>query len=342
MKILYYLTSNPSQFSFLYNIYQLHDGPIYFPNYSGKIPEYLNHNVKIFKNLDQVTEYNPDFILHTDFFPVLGGNWKNIYIGHGYGYDAFKNNCSDNLILSHDEYTKNGSGMWEYFDYIFVPSEIIKEEVSKEYDIDINKIRCIGYPRLDKIKKTYLINYNNKKKLLYAPSWSLKSSLLVMKDVVVELSKYFNVIVLFHSNTIYSPPEKVDAAKYIIKNKNKSLQIVYRNEYDILFDDVDDKDILNLNDDMNLLQSLIISTDVLLCDSKSGAGWDALFLETPYIKISAEKTLDLEDFIKKINNAKGRNKFNYCGKEYSVEDIFGKKDGKNSQRCINILNELLN
>ena len=31
MKIVYYLTNNPSQFSFLYNIYKLYNGPIYYP-----------------------------------------------------------------------------------------------------------------------------------------------------------------------------------------------------------------------------------------------------------------------------------------------------------------------
>jgi hypothetical protein len=341
MKIVYYLTNNPSQFSFLYNIYKLYNGPIYYPTYDVLSPSYLNDDIEILKNINELNDYNPDFILYTDFNAIIG-NWKNIYIGHGYGYDIFQNSC-DNSILSHDEYTQNGlSYSQNDYDFIFVPSELIKNDISKYYKINSDKIKVIGYPRLDDINKIYLVNYTKKITILYAPSWNIKSSLYVMQDNIIKLSEQFNIIILFHSNLMNSPINKINSAKKIVDNMTESLKIVFRQEYSNLFDDINDKYIIKFNgSDMNLLQNLILSTDFLLCDRGSGASWDALFLEKPYLKLDEFKKLDYGELLSKINNTKVINKFTYCGDTYIIEDIFGKKDGKNSKRCIDTLKELI-
>ena len=287
--------------------------------------------------MNELIDYNPDFILYTDL-DTLFGNWKNIYIGHGYGYDIFQNSC-DNSIMSHDEYTQNGLiEMQQYYEYIFVPSELIKIDISKYYNIGLDKIKVIGYPRLDNIKNIYLINYTNKKLLLYAPSWNVKSSLCTMQDNIIKLSEEFNIIILFHSNTMISPYNRIDGAKKIVKHKSESLKIVFREEYSDLFNGLNNKYIIKFNgNDMNLLQNLILSTDFLLCDRGSGVSWDALFLEKPYLQLDEFKKLEYTELLNNIKNTKVNNRFTHCGKDYTLEDIFGLRDGKNGQRCIDIL-----
>ena len=339
MKVVYYLTTNTSQFSFLYNIYKKHDGPIYYPSYNDTIPSYLNGNAKILTNNDELKIYNPDFILYTEL-NYEEGPWKNIYIGHGYGYDIFENSCDDSII-SHDDYTKDGLMYYnKYYNYIFVPSKLIQDDISKYYNIYLDKIKCMGYPRLDNIKNLYLINDKTKKTILYAPSWSIKSSLFAMRNNIIKLSNDFNVIILFHSNMMKSPTHKIKVAKEIVQNKSNNLKFVFREEYSELFNK-SDKNILDFKDDMYILQNLILSTDFLLCDKKSGVSWDAIFLEKPYLQLDNIIELDYNDLKNKINNTEVKHNFIHCGSNYSIEDIFGKQDGKNAERCINLLKELI-
>jgi len=341
MKIVYYLTTNPSQFSYIYNIYKLYDGPIYYPSYKGVVPSYLDDNAKILKNMNELNDYNPNIILYTEFYH-LPGNWKNIYIGHGYGYKIFQNSCEENII-SLNEWTKNGLiNMGNKYDYIFVPSELIKNDISTFCKLNLDKIKVVGYPRLDKVKNKYLINYTNKKLLLYAPSWSIKSSLCSMQDNIIKLSEEFNIIILFHSNTMKSPYNRIEGAKKIVENMSDSLKIVFREEYSDLFNGLDDKHIIKFKgDDMNLLQNLILSTDFLLCERESSVSWDALFLEKPYLQLDEFENLEYTELLNNIKNTKVNNRFTHCGKNYTLEDIFGLRDGKNGQRCVDILKELI-
>ena len=66
-----------------------------------------------------------------------------------------------------------------------------------------------------------------------------------------------------------------------------------------------------------------------------------LWTEKPYLKLDEFKKLDYTELLSKINNTKVTNKFTHCGNTYNIEDIFGKKDGKNSKRCIDTLKELI-
>ena len=326
MKIVYYITTNSSHFSFLYNIFKLVPGPLYCTFGKADISININEEYEVLETIEELNEYNPDFVLFTDFYE-LKGNWLNIYIGHGYGYDIFKNNC-DESILSHDEYTRNGLINYNTnFDYVFVPSELIKRDIHESCNINLNKIKVIGYPRFDNIKNFYFINYNNKKKLLYAPSWrdvsSLNSDNVV--DNIIKLSDVYDIIVIFHPNMLLGDSfRNIKNGRKLINCKSNKLKIVYRQDYKSIFEGYDDKYIIKLNDINNMLQNLILSTDFLLCDEASGVSWDALFLEKPYIQLQPSSNIEFNNFLKEIKNTNAKNNFIHCGKKYYLEDVFGK------------------
>tara|TARA_B100000902_G_C27286071_1_gene904495 strand:- start:330 stop:1364 length:1035 start_codon:yes stop_codon:yes gene_type:complete len=344
MKIVYYITPNSSHFSFLYNIYKLLPGPLYCTFGKSNISTYINESYRILETIEELNEYNPDFVLFTEFYD-LKGNWKNIYIGHGYGYDIFKNNCNES-ILTYDEYTKNGLINYNYnFNYIFVPSELVKQDINKLCKISLDKIKVIGVPRFDNIKNVYFVNYNNKKSLVYAPSWRDVSSLNsnIATENIIKLSDIYNIFVIFHPNILLGDSfRNIENAKKLIDNKSNKLKIIYRNDYKSIFEGYDNKYIITLHQDENdMLQNLINSTDFLLCDEASGVSWDALYLQKPYLQLNESYNIEFNNFLNTINSTSAKNNFIYCGKEYNLEDIFGKNDKKNSKRCIDILKELI-
>jgi len=347
MKIVYKLNRNTTQFSYLYNISKLFNGPIYcngfktlFKNYPNNIPK-----TKIIESIEELVEYNPDFILYTDYdllweTKLQNGSWKNIYIGHGMSTYLFDDNCDLKDTIKISSYAKGGP--YHLFDYILVQSELMKNSFIKIMNVPENKIKIIGLSRMDNINKLYFINYNTKKNILYAPSWNITPSLLIMKDLIIELSKYFNIYVLFHSNILVANNSKVkENAQFIVRNKSKSLKIIYREEYSSLFEGLDKTNIIKDKDSGNILQQLILSCDFTICDTSSGVFWDALYFNKPFLKVDSNSFLSLDSLIDKINNTKTIETIRHCDKEYTLDDILGNRDNLNSQRCIDILKSLI-
>ena len=345
MKIVYYITPNSSHFSYMYNIYKLAPGPLYCTFDKSKISTYINENYQILESLDELNNYNPDFVLFTDFYN-LKGNWMNIFIGHGYGNGIFKNNCNESII-TFDEYTKNNLINYNYnFNYIFVPSELVKHDINKLCNISLNKIKVIGSPRFDNVKNLYLINYNNNKKILYAPSWRNKSSLGCNNIVekIIKLSKIYDIIVIFHPNILLGDSKNnIINCKKLINSKCSNLKIIYRKDYASIFEGYNDKYIIKIIDENNnMLQNLILSTDFTLCDKASAVYLDALFLEKPYFQLEEPYNYDFNNLLSKIKNIKVENNFIHCDKKYYLNDIFGKNDRQNAKRCIDTLKQINN
>ena len=165
-----------------------------------------------------------------------------------------------------------------------------------------------------------------------------------MQNYIEELSKYFNIYVLFHSNSINNIDSKADvvnAQKKIISCKNDSLKILFRDEYSSLFKDCNQKYVVkDTNKTLNILQEYILSCDFVLCDTYSSVFWDALYFKKPFLKIDSKTKIDIEILKNKIDIIKPVTEFSYCGKKYILDDIFGHNNS--SQNYIKILKMLLN
>ena len=288
MKLIYFLYSdNLSQFSYLYNLFLYYPSPIYCPTFDKinlkTLPEKITSAI-IFRNIGEIYKYKPDFLLHTGNSGI-DGPWKNIFVGHGYATNIFSNNCSKNIIATITNYDINTMNN-NIYDYIISPSKLIADEIYKQTSIPKHKIIVIGPIRYEKINKKYLINYNKKKNIIYAPHWRLNPSVLIMQNYIEELSKYFNIYVLFHSNSINNIDSKADvvnAQKKIISCKNDSLKILFRDEYSNLFKDCNQKYVVkDTNKTLNILQEYILSCDFVLCDTYSSVFWDALYFKKPF------------------------------------------------------------
>lgn len=347
MKIVYKLNRNISQFSYIYNIYKILNGPIFYKGFQINYKTYPTNipKTRIIESIEELIDYNPDFILYTDYdllweHKLQNGNWKNIYIGHGISTYLFDDKCNFKDTIKISSYGLGGP--YHLFDYILVQSKLMKNSFMKILNVPENKIKIIGLPRMDNINKLYFINYNNKKNILYAPSWNITPSLLIMKDIIIELSKYFNIYVIYHSNILKAPNSQItENAKFITKNKSSSLKIIFREEYSSLFEGLDKTNIINNKDSANILQQLVLSCDFTICDTSSGVFWDALYFNKPFLKVNSTSQLSLDSLINDINSIQPIKKINHCDKEYSLNDILGNRDNLNSQRCINILKSLI-
>ena len=336
MKLIYFLyQDNLSQFSYLYNLFLYYPSPIYCPTFDKinlkTLPEKITSAI-IFRNIREIYKYKPDFLLHTGDSGIKGP-WKNIFVGHGYATNFFKiTKYSINVINNN------------IYDYIIAPSQLIADEIYKQASISKSKIVVIGSVRYENINKKYFINYNKKKNIIYAPNWLVNPSVLIMQNYIEELSKYFNIYVLFHSNSINDIDSRADvilAQKKIIGLKNDSLKILFRDEYSSLFEDYNEKYVIkDTYKTLNILQEYIFSCDFVLCDNHSGVFWDALYFKKPFLKIDSNTKLNIEILKDKINTIQPKTDFLYNDKKYKINDIFGHNNS--SQYYIKILKTLMN
>jgi len=345
MKLIYFLYSeNLSQFSYLYNLYLLYPSPIYCPTFDNikknTLPKSI-YSATIFRNIEDINKYNPDLLLHTGN-SAIKGPWKNIFVGHGYS-SIFSNECASNIIVWISKYNIRIINN-NIYDYIIVPSDLIKDEIYKQAKISNQKIIVSGTVRYENINNRYFINFNRKKIILYAPSWLVNPSVLIMQNYLKELSNHFNIFVLFHSSSINNYDSRIDvinAQKKIVGDKNESLKIIFRDEYSSLFEGFNQKNVIkNTNETLNILQELVLSCEFVLCDVHSSVFWDALYFQKPFLKIDSNTNIEIEDLKNKINTIQPVTEFSYCGKKYTLDDIFGHNNS--SSNYIKVLKTLIN
>ena len=129
-------------------------------------------------------------------------DYKNIKLKFKYGINPSKktaNLCS---------YYING------FDGILVHGRYEKDAIAKQNVIPENRIRIMGYPKNDKfflnkkssieIREKYKINPpDNKKIIVYLPTWGEKSSIDIFYESLKELSPEYYIVTKPHHNNFY-------------------------------------------------------------------------------------------------------------------------------------------
>ncbi len=167
------------------------------------LPKYriypANKKVESFLKINKINYskklWFPKFIALTVF--IIGG--KKQIVSNKHVHYLLNNNNVSKIQLYHGVLDKNYTFNKVYndkFDLLLTPgkysfNKLISSGISKR------KIKITGYPKLDSYDNTSKL-YFQKKTILYAPTWGAISSLPILLNHIIRLSKKYRVIVKPH------------------------------------------------------------------------------------------------------------------------------------------------
>jgi len=193
-------------------------------------------------------------------------HYKNKKIRLGYGVGLSK----DNFL-----YSKDGI---DGFDGLLLNGSYNTDIISKR--IEKNRIKSIGYPKYDDFfkknyQKTQGFNknkYDQRKNLVYLPTWDHDSSVSLFFDELEKLDSEYNIFVKMHHCT----------ARGISTNpKDKELLLSLK---------------ANILNEHTSLSDITNFADLVITDAKSGALTEIIYLDDtiPIIALSTRKNLKAE------------------------------------------------
>lgn len=239
MKVGYYLGGNIAHFSAIYPFYKKLSGLVYCrEEETFNILKAIYKDVMFTNSHRDLEKYLPDVVIYPDYH-LFKGHWKNVQVFHGtsdkpYYFDS-KNAENYDLCLT--------CGEWQ-------------EDKFKEKGIKITS-KMIGYPKLDDVPNMPDIFPTGSPKLLYAPTWSVDSSLNQMDDLLQPyIDKGYSILIKPHP---------------LAHLKTKKYKIIQ----------------------MDNVLPLIKQADVVLCD-RSAVSYEALGLGKEVIRTDGKEMEDVD------------------------------------------------
>ena len=199
-----------------------------------------------------------------------------------YFFKKYNQNNNKFIYIFHSlasVHTQYNIDAFNQFDFIFVPSEYQKNELSlieEKYKLKKKTIIEIGYPRIDILRKKKSYNTNNFKNILIAPSWGegsiTQTIIFELIELLLKENKY---------NIIYRP--HVMSFKKDIKVINNVLH-KYKNFSKFSLDK------------SNSSIKTLLDSDILISDWGSTFIDFSLGLEKPVILFNTEMKLKNKDY----------------------------------------------
>ena len=291
IKILYYCNWNISQLSYFYPILSKYKGALYCSNNLVETATFLKNSKKynqyhIFNEIIECIRYSPDIIIYTqypDFIKIPDA--VHVMIDHGPDFkkEAYSYTYNDSIIQKYDLIACSG-----------------------QYDIDSyalnnkkgNFIVC-GCLKTEIIPERINIFPNDKKIILYAPSWHNNGcSISKLYDDIKKLSLGYYVFILPHCLLIKNEDDKNVLIK-LIREQTENLRVIFRhkeletyfrqNIYSLYFDEI-----------VDCCLPFIHAADFVITDMSSLIG-EVLILNKP-LYITSEKCKLTEKIIEERIN----------------------------------------